>query len=432
MRIGRIGADHDDDVGAINRLEVLRACRSSISLRQSEPGRRMADTRAGVDVVVAEAGAHQLLDQEHFLVRAARRRDGANRIATVLTLDPLEFARRVLKRLIPRDFPPGIVDALADHRPEDAVLVRRIAVSEASLDARMALVRLASLIGDHAQDFIAFQFRLEGAADPAVGACRHHAALGRALVDDRFFVERRGRTGLHAGAARDTFGREEVAAAGSDLRIETATENSKREGALHLLAGAHAAGTDDALRGFEGEIGVGPVGRRLQVIGAVVAVAHVAKADVARLCLQLAVAVGAAGQTVERMVRDVELHHASSQPLQPGRPGMHDHALFCRRRAGSGRAFAALDLDETEATGAEGLEIVGCAELRDQIVDQCGGGHHRGPGRNADLSAVDGQRDVRLSGPDGRARVEFLQQRHSWISYSAAARGGALAKSSLK
>ena len=33
---------------------------------------------------------------------------------------------------------------------------------------------------------------------------------------------------------------------------------------------------------------------------------------------------------------------------------------------------------------------------------------------------------------DRRAGVEFLQQRHGLISYSAAARAGALAKSSLK
>ena len=39
---------------------------------------------------------------------------------------------------------------------------------------------------------------------------------------------------------------------------------------------------------------------------------------------------------------------------------------------------------------------------------------------------------VGCAGADRRAGVEFLQQRHGLISYSAAARAGALAKSSLK
>ena len=75
-------------------------------LRQAVAGRRMADARAGVDVVVAEAGAHQLLDEVHLLVGAARGGDGADRVAAVLRLDALEFARRVADRLVPRDLAP--------------------------------------------------------------------------------------------------------------------------------------------------------------------------------------------------------------------------------------------------------------------------------------------------------------------------------------
>jgi hypothetical protein len=41
--------------------------------------------------------------------------------------------------------------------------------------------------------------------------------------------------------------------------VEAAALDGQREGALHLLAGAHAARADDALRRVEGEIGVGLV-----------------------------------------------------------------------------------------------------------------------------------------------------------------------------
>ena len=106
MGVGRIGADHDHDVRFIHRLEILRAGRSAEGLRQPVAGRRMANARAGVDVVVAEPGANHLLNQEHFLVGAARGADGADRVAAVLRLDAPEFVRRVGDRLVPGDFAP--------------------------------------------------------------------------------------------------------------------------------------------------------------------------------------------------------------------------------------------------------------------------------------------------------------------------------------
>ena len=47
--------------------------------RQAIAGRRMADAGAGIDIVVAEAGADQLLHQIGFFVGAARRGDAADR-----------------------------------------------------------------------------------------------------------------------------------------------------------------------------------------------------------------------------------------------------------------------------------------------------------------------------------------------------------------
>ena len=81
MRLARIGADHHDHVGQRDRLEGLRAGRGAVGLPEAVAGGRVADARAGVDVVVAERRAHHLLHQERLLVGAARRGDAADREA---------------------------------------------------------------------------------------------------------------------------------------------------------------------------------------------------------------------------------------------------------------------------------------------------------------------------------------------------------------
>ena len=93
------------------------------------------------------------------------------------------------------------------------------------------------------------------------------------------------------------------------------------------------------------------------------AVAHVAQAGHARHVLQLAVAIGAAGQAVQGVVGDVELHHPFAQVLQFGGLGAHDHARFGRRGARSREAFAAFDLHQAQTARAEGLQAVGGAQL---------------------------------------------------------------------
>ena len=140
---------------------------------------------------------------------------------------------------------------------EQALAMGRVAIGEAALDAAMAVIGLAVLPGHHAHDFLAAHFSLEGAADAAIGAGGHRGMLGLADVDHRFLGQRRGRAGLHAGAAGDAFGFEEgFRHARRHAAVETAAADRQREGALHLLAGAHAAIADDALRRIIGEIGV--------------------------------------------------------------------------------------------------------------------------------------------------------------------------------
>src|SRR5208283_4405596 len=298
MCIGRIGADHDDDVGLVDGVEILRAGRGAEGLVQAIARGRMAHARASVGVVVAEARAGQLLDEKALLIRAARGGDDADRILAVFGLDLLEAPRRKGDGLLPGDDAPGLRDLVADHRLEDAIVMMRIAIGEAALDAAVAVIGLAVFPGNHAHDFLAAHLRLEGAAYAAIGAGRHGRMLRLARGDDRLLDERRGGAGLHAGAAGDAFGLHEgFRHAGRDAALEAAAGDRQRECALHLLACAHAAIAYDAFRWIVAEVGVRLVLRqpfevrfalvaREDVIGAVVAVADVAQTDRAGHVLQ--------------------------------------------------------------------------------------------------------------------------------------------------
>src|ERR1700741_3812521 len=61
-----------------------------------------------------------------------------------------------------------------------------------------------------------------------------------------------------AGPGGDALGAGEVVRRGArrDARLEAARLDRQGEGALHLLASAHAAAADDALRRVVGEVGV--------------------------------------------------------------------------------------------------------------------------------------------------------------------------------
>src|SRR6478609_6203777 len=108
-----------------------------------------------------------------------------------------------------------------------------IAPGEAALDAAMALIRLAVLVGHHADDAVALHLRLERAADAAIGAGRDHRMLGLAMLDDLVLHQSRRRAGLHAGAAGDAFRTEEIGWPCRDAGVETAAGDRQREGALH-------------------------------------------------------------------------------------------------------------------------------------------------------------------------------------------------------
>ena len=292
----------------------------------------------------------------------------------------------------------------------------RIAPGKATLDAGVATVGLAVLVGDHAHDLIAAHLRLEGAADSAIGAGGHDRMLRLADLDDRLLRQRRGRAGLYAGAAGHAFGAEErFFHAGRHDGVEATPRNRQREGALHLLTRAHTARADYAFRRVVGEIRIGLVFARVGMLVAGVAVAHVAQADCARHVLQFAVPIRCAGQTVERMVGDVELHHALAQALESLRLRAHAHTRRDRRRAGRGRAGAAVDLDQTQPAGAERVEHVGRAQLRDLRSDFHGGTHDRRALGHRHRHAVYRQGHSLLGPGARRAVIDLVYERHDGL-----------------
>src|SRR5271163_992603 len=109
----------------------------------------MTNARAGIDVVVAESGAHQFLHEKSFLVGASRGRNRADSAAPALLLDAPELRRGVFDRGMPRNFAPRLVDRFTNHRARDAIRMRRVAPREAALDARMPMIGLPVGIRHH-------------------------------------------------------------------------------------------------------------------------------------------------------------------------------------------------------------------------------------------------------------------------------------------
>ena len=275
-------------------------------------------------------------------------------------LQSLELAANVSERLIPTDHFPWISDIGADHRRSDAVRMAGVPDGEASLDAGVAVIRMAVLVRHHAHDLFALHFGAEAAADAAIGAGGGDAVFGLAFVDQRLFRQRGGGACLHAGAARNAFGVEETGVlAGSDLGLEATALDRQRKRALDLITRAYAARAGDALGGIESEVGIGFVLWREQrirhrlgsaavkrnadvlagrhfgedVIRALVAIAHLAQADHAGHVLQFAVAVGRAGEAIEWVIGDVQLHHAAADFGQLRRLRADLHAGGDRRGA---------------------------------------------------------------------------------------------------
>jgi hypothetical protein len=108
MRIGRVSPDNHDHIRCIDRIEILSSGRGTKRGFQTITGRGMTDPRAGIDVVVAEAGANEFLDEVGLFVGAARRCDPADGVLAMRRLNAFELGGGVTDRLVPGNLAPGV------------------------------------------------------------------------------------------------------------------------------------------------------------------------------------------------------------------------------------------------------------------------------------------------------------------------------------
>ena len=87
--LGRVGADDDDELGVLDRGEGRGHRARADAFDQPRHRRGVAESRAVIDVVGAEAGTDQLLEEIGLLVGALGRAEARQRLAAMLVADAL-------------------------------------------------------------------------------------------------------------------------------------------------------------------------------------------------------------------------------------------------------------------------------------------------------------------------------------------------------
>ena len=149
MVLRRVGADHDDDVGVLALVEGRGHRGGADAFQQRRDRGGVAQPRAVVDIVGAEAGAHQLLEQIGLLVRALGRAESGERAGALAVADFLQAGGGAVERLLPGGGTEvahrmagveRIVDVLrravlADQRLGEPLRIVHVVEAEPALDA---------------------------------------------------------------------------------------------------------------------------------------------------------------------------------------------------------------------------------------------------------------------------------------------------------
>src|ERR1700692_4334092 len=98
----RIGANHNDDVGVERRRKWRRHRARGQAFEQSRDRGGVAQPRAVIDIVRAEAGAHQLLEKISLFVGALGRAETGERLDAFFIPYLDETLSRDVERLLPR------------------------------------------------------------------------------------------------------------------------------------------------------------------------------------------------------------------------------------------------------------------------------------------------------------------------------------------
>ena len=100
----RVGADQEDDFRLHHVHDRIGDGTRADAFEQRCDARRVAEPRAMVDVVGAEAGTNELLEEVRLLVRTLRRAEACQGSAAVRVADLRERAAGELQRLVPARF----------------------------------------------------------------------------------------------------------------------------------------------------------------------------------------------------------------------------------------------------------------------------------------------------------------------------------------
>ena len=385
MALGRIRPGEQEAIGAVEVVEGVRPARQTE--RGAEAGRRgrVAQARAVVHIVVAHH-PHQLLDQVVLLVGGACRGDGADRARPVALDDPSQALGDVPERLVPADL---LELAVAAHeRAAQPVGGAQEPVREAALHAGVAAIDgRPSRRRDRHHGAVA-RVRVQRAAHPAVATRRRGRLFDRQQVEQTRLRQRPGRARVDAGAAAHAGRAGPVGA--RDRRhhgAEPAAHEAQREGALDLVAHAHAARAGDAQVAIELDVGV-------RVIAAAVAHGLAEPARIDAEATAYADELAALCRNVQRPLRqfgDQQLEHALRLGDGGGIVGAHDHVLADRRGACGDRRATSLDSDETDATRAHRGQPLVEAQGRHVDAGRRGRVEHRRPLLDIDRAAVHAQ-----------------------------------------
>ena len=104
MILGRIGADHQDHFRVLAFVERGRHRARADAFHQGGDRGGMAQPRAVIDVVGAEAGANEFLEQIGLFVRALGRAETGQPLRSVAVADFLQAGHGTVERLVPGRF----------------------------------------------------------------------------------------------------------------------------------------------------------------------------------------------------------------------------------------------------------------------------------------------------------------------------------------
>ena len=149
----------------------------------------MANTGAGIDIIIAESCTYEFLYQVGFLITTARGCNATNTIPAVFGLNLSQTSGGKLNRFFPTDFTPGLVNTVADHRPGDAVFVAGITKGKTALDTGMAFVGLTVLVRCHAHHLVIPRFidtglNVKRTAHTTISAGRDRTFVRQAQFDN--------------------------------------------------------------------------------------------------------------------------------------------------------------------------------------------------------------------------------------------------------